>query len=35
MKQMTEVEFVNSFDEAIHNGQICVYYQPKFNHSTG
>ena len=32
---MTEVEFVNSFDEAIHNGQICVYYQPKFNHSTG
>ena len=34
MKQMTEKEFVDSFDDAIHNGQICVYYQPKFNHST-
>ena len=35
MKQMTDKEFIDSFDEAVLNGQICVYYQPKFNHSTG
>ena len=35
MKQLNEKEILSYFDEAIFNNQICAYYQPKFNHSTG
>ena len=34
-RKMTEQEFVASLDEAMENGHIFVYYQPKVNHSSG
>ena len=33
-KRMTELELLNSFDEALENGHIFVCYQPKMNHAT-
>ena len=35
MVQISEKEILDSFDNAIRNHEICVYYQPKFNHATG
>jgi EAL domain-containing protein (putative c-di-GMP-specific phosphodiesterase class I) len=36
MKRMTEEEIVRLFlEQAISGGQICVHYQPQYNHSTG
>lgn len=34
-RKMTEQELISSLDEAIENGHIFVYYQPKVNHATG
>lgn len=34
-KRMTEQELLNSFDDALKNDDIVVYYQPKMNHTTG
>lgn len=35
-RRMTEDEIVRCFfEQAIAEGQICVYYQPQYNHSTG
>lgn len=35
MRKMTDEEFLAEFQEALDNGHICVYYQPKYNHATG
>ena len=35
MKRLTEMEVVRYFEQAIHDRQICVHYQPQYNHSTG
>ncbi len=35
MRMMTEEEIVRFFKQAITEGQIFVYYQPQYNHSTG
>ena len=35
MRQMTEEEIVRYFERAMDEGQICVHYQPQYNHSTG
>ena len=35
MKRMTEMEVVRFFEQAISEGQLCVHYQPQYNHSTG
>jgi len=35
MKRMTEMEVVRFFEQAISEKQLCVHYQPQYNHSTG
>ena len=35
MRKMTEEEIIRHFKRAIEEGQICVHYQPQYNHSTG
>lgn len=35
MRQLTEEEIVRFFNQAQLEGQICVYYQPQYNHTTG
>lgn len=35
VRQLTEAEIVDMFPDAVRQGQLCVFYQPKFNHSTG
>ena len=35
MRPMTDEEIIRFFEKAIVEGQIFVYYQPQYNHSTG
>ena len=35
MRPMTDEEIIRFFEMAIAGGQIFVYYQPQYNHSTG
>lgn len=35
MRRLTEEEMLSEFPKALKEGQLCAYYQPKFNHSTG
>ncbi len=35
MRPMTDEEIIRFFEKAIAGGQIFVYYQPQYNHSTG
>ena len=35
MSRMTEDQIIQNFDKALETGQICVYYQLQYNHSTG
>ena len=35
MRLMTDEEIIRFFEKAIVEGQIFVYYQPQYNHSTG